>query len=49
MGVETAAWDCRVYEPFTFKCRGHRNSNEPARRHIFFFINDVNFNRLISV
>jgi len=22
MGVETSVCDCRVYEPFTFKCRG---------------------------
>jgi len=35
MGVEIAPCDCRVYEPFTFKCRGYRNSNEPVRRPFF--------------
>lgn len=44
MGVEISACDCRVYEQFTFKCRGYRDSNEPARRHFFY---DVYFNRLI--
>jgi len=36
MGVEIAPCDCCVYEPFTFKCRGYRNSNEPVRR-LFFY------------
>lgn len=35
MGVEIAPCDCRFYEPFTFKCRGYRNSNEPERRPFF--------------
>jgi len=49
MGVEISACDCRVYEQFTFKCRGYRNSNEPARRHFFLrcLFQQINFRIII--